>query len=521
MSAGIVYLIGAGPGDPGLITVKGLECLEKADAVVYDYLANEQLLGHIKEGAEKIYVGKKGGDHTLPQDQINDLIIARAKAGKSVARLKGGDPFIFGRGGEEAEELARAGIPFEIVPGVTSAIAAPAYAGIPLTHRDFTSTVAFITGHEDPTKGESKIAWDKISTGIGTLVFLMGVGNLGRIARELMKNGRDPETPVALIRWGTLPEQETVLGTLSNIGEVARARKLKPPVIILVGEVVALRDKLNWFETLPLFGKKILVTRAREQASDLSERLRALGAIPVEFPTIGILPPESWADVDHGLQQMMMYDWIIFTSANGVKFLVDRLLALGRDVRNLKGPRVCAIGPKTAEALEALKIRVNFVPQEYRAEAILEGLQKEKLKGKNILIPRARVARDVLPEELRKAGAAVDVVEVYQTVLPKENVSKIRELLKKGEISAVTFTSSSTVSNFAEMLGKEKARALTAGIPVASIGPITAEKARELGIKTAVMPAEYTIPALVQALAEHFRKTDEPQRSQRTQREET
>ncbi len=521
MSTGKVYLIGAGPGDPGLITVKGLRCLETADVVVYDHLANEQLLGRIREGAEKIYVGKKGGDHTLAQDRINELIIARAKEGKSVARLKGGDPFIFGRGGEEAEELAQAGIPFEVVPGVTSAIAVPAYAGIPLTHRDYTSTVAFITGHEDPNKEESKIAWDKISTGIGTLVFLMGVGNLSRIARELIKNGRAPETPVALIRWGTLPEQETVLGKLADIGEIAQARKIKPPVIFLVGEVVALREKLNWFETLPLFGKKILVTRAREQASDLSERLRVLGATPVEFPTIGILPPESWADVDHCLQQMVLYDWIIFTSANGVRFLLDRLSALGRDVRDLRGPRVCAIGPKTAEALEALKIRVNFVPLEYRAEAIFEGLQKEKLKGKNILIPRAKVARDVLPEELRKAGAVVDVVEVYRTVLPRENAAEIRTLFKKGGISAVTFTSSSTVSNFVEMLGPEDAKCLTACIPVASIGPITAERAKSLGIDTTVMPAEYTIPALVDALAEFFKnKKKFPQSAQRTQRVE-
>jgi uroporphyrinogen III methyltransferase/synthase len=509
MSEGKVYLIGAGPGDPGLITVKGRSCLEKADVVVYDYLANEQLLGYIREGAEKVYVGKKGGDHTLPQDQINDLIIAKAKEGKSVVRLKGGDPFIFGRGGEEAEGLAQAGIPFEIVPGVTSAIAAPAYAGIPLTHRDYTSTVAFITGHEDPTKEESKIAWDKISTGIGTLVFLMGVGNLTRIARELMKNGRPPETPVALIRWGTLPEQETILGKLSNIGEIAQSRKLKPPVIILVGEVVALREKLNWFETLPLFGKKILVTRAREQASDLSERLRALGAFPVEFPTIGILPPESWADADHCIQQLIRYDWIIFTSVNGVKFFLDRVLVLGRDLRDLKGPRICAIGPKTAEALEALKVRVEFVPQEYRAEAIFEGLSKETLKDKSILIPRAKVARDVLPGELRKAGAVVDVVEVYQTVLPKEDVAEVRELLRRGEVSAITFTSSSTVGNFVEMLGPEEARQLTAGIPVASIGPITAEKAKALGIRTAVMPAEYTIPALVQALVEYFKRSDQ------------
>jgi uroporphyrinogen III methyltransferase/synthase len=508
MSKGKVYLIGAGPGDPGLITVKGLNCLERADVVVYDYLANEQLLGRIREGAEKVYVGKKGSDHTLPQDQINDLIIAKAKEGKSVARLKGGDPFIFGRGGEEAEDLARAGIPFEIIPGVTSAIAAPAYAGIPLTHRDYTSTVAFITGHEDPTKEESKIAWDKVSTGIGTLVFLMGVGNLNRIAQELVKNGRSPETPVALIRWGTLPEQETILGKLSNIGEIAQSRRLKPPAIILVGEIVALREKLNWFETLPLFGKRVLVTRAREQASDLSERLRVLGAIPVEFPTIEILPPESWADADHCIQQLIRYDWFIFTSVNGVKFFLDRVWALGRDLRDLKGPSICAIGPKTAEALEALKVRVEFVPQEYRAEAIFEGLKKEKLKGRSILIPRAKVARDVLPEELRKAGAVVDVVEVYRTVLPKENVAEVRDLLRKRGISAITFTSSSTVGNFVEMLGPKEAQDLTAGIPVASIGPITAEKAKALGIETTVMPAEYTIPSLVQALVEYFKRGD-------------
>ncbi len=506
MKKGKVYLIGAGPGDPGLITVKGLACLKKADVVVYDYLANEKLLSHIKEGAETVYVGKKGGDHTLPQDQINRLIVEKASEGKTVARLKGGDPFLFGRGGEEAEELVSSGIPFEIVPGVTSAIAAPAYAGIPLTHRDFASTVAFITGHEDPTKEESRIAWDKISTGVGSLVFLMGVGNLANIAAELITNGRNPETPVALIRWGTLPQQETVLGNLSNIAEIAQSRKLKPPVIILVGEVVKLREKLNWFETLPLFGKKFLVTRAREQASDLSERLEELGAMAVEFPTIGILPPESWADVDHCINQLVLYDWIIFTSANGVKFFLERLFTLGRDVRDLKGPKVCAIGPKTAESLEALKIRVDFVPREYRAEAILEGLRKENLKGKKILIPRAQIARDILPNELRKAGAAADVVEVYQTVLPKENVDEIRELLKKGVISAITFTSSSTVSNFVEMFGKREAQELTAGIPVASIGPITAERARSLGIETTVMPEEYTIPALVEALSDFFKK---------------
>ena len=506
MKKGKVYLIGAGPGDPGLITVKGLACLKKADVVIYDYLANEQLLSSAKEGAERVYVGKKGGDHTLSQEQINALIIREAKEGKIVARLKGGDPFIFGRGGEEAEEMTEAGIPFEIIPGITSAIAVPAYAGIPLTHRDYTSTVAFITGHEDPTKEESKIAWDKISLGAGTLVFLMGAGNLPTIAAELMKNGRDPETPVALIQRGTLPEQETIVGKLGAIGEIARREKIKPPLIIVVGEVVALREKLSWFESLPLFGKRILVTRSREQASDLSERLRELGAMPVEFPTIEVIPPESWADVDHCAAQMTMYDWIIFTSVNGVKYFLERLFTLGGDIRDLQGPRVCAIGPKTAEALEVLKVRVDFIPSEYRAESIFAGLRDENLKGKRILIPRAKVARDVLPEELRKAGAMVDVVEVYRTVRPGGNAEEVEALLKEGAISAVTFTSSSTVINFVEMVGAQAVRKLIAGVPIASIGPVTAEKAQSFGIETTVMPREYTIPALVDALAEYFKK---------------
>jgi uroporphyrinogen III methyltransferase/synthase len=506
MNKGKVFLIGAGPGDPGLITVKGLAFLKKADVVVYDYLANEDLLKAAKEGAERIYVGKKGGDHTFSQEEINALIIRKAEEGKTVARIKGGDPFIFGRGGEEAEELAKAGISFEIVPGVTSAIAVPAYAGIPLTHRDFTSTVSFITGHEDPTKKESKIRWDKISTGAGTLVFLMGMGNLPMIAAELIKNGRDPETPVALIRWGTLPEQETTIGKLKNIGEIARTKKIRPPVVILVGEVIELREKLNWFEHLPLFGKKILVTRAREQASDLSERVRDLGGIPIEFPTIEVIPPESWADADHCAAQMAVYDWVIFTSANGVKFFLERIFALGHDIRDLKGPRICAIGPKTAEALDALKVKVDLVPSEYRAESIFEGLKKEDLRGKRLLIPRAKLARDVLPQELRKTGASVDVVEVYQTIRPAGNAEEVKRLLRNKSISAITFTSSSTVSNFADLVGINEVRDLMGGVAIASIGPITAERARTLGIKTTVMPEEFTIPALVEALAEYFRR---------------
>jgi uroporphyrinogen III methyltransferase/synthase len=311
---------------------------------------------------------------------------------------------------------------------------------------------------------------------------------------------------VALIRWGTLPEQETTIGKLKNIGEIARTKKIRPPVVILVGEVIELREKLNWFEHLPLFGKKILVTRAREQASDLSERVRDLGGIPIEFPTIEVIPPESWADADHCAAQMAVYDWVIFTSANGVKFFLERIFALGHDIRDLKGPRICAIGPKTAEALDALKVKVDLVPSEYRAESIFEGLKKEDLKGKRLLIPRARLARDVLPQELRKTGASVDVVEVYQTIRPAGNAEEVKRLLRNKSISAITFTSSSTVSNFADLVGINEVRDLMGGVAIASIGPITAERARTLGIKTTIMPEEFTIPALVEALAEYFRR---------------
>jgi len=505
MKIGKVYLIGAGPGDPGLITLKGMECLKKSDVVVYDHLANEELLAEVPAEAERIYVGKKGGEHTLPQGTINALLIEKAQAGKVVSRLKGGDPFIFGRGGEEAEALFEAGIPFEVVPGVSSAVAAPAYAGIPLTHRDYTSTVALITGHEDPHRETSRIFWDKISTGAGTLVCLMGVGNLSAIASSLIRHGRSPQTPVAVIRWGTLPIQETLTGTLADIAALAQAHQLKPPAIIVVGEVVALREKLNWFERLPLFGKQIVVTRAAEQAGELSQRLRALGAHPIEFPTIEVIPPAEWRALDHCLQRLGEYDWIVFTSRNAVRFFVERLVGLGFDLRHLKGPRICAIGPRTAEGLEALMIRVDYVPREYRAEAIVEGLTKENLQGKRILIPRSLMARDLLPDALKKAGAIVDVVEAYRTVIPQKNPEELRDRLRAGTIDAITFTSSSTVKNFVECIGSREIQALLRGIVVASIGPITAETARGLGIETTVMPQEYTIAALVEALVEHFR----------------
>ncbi|MFH1624064.1 MAG: uroporphyrinogen-III C-methyltransferase [Pseudomonadota bacterium] len=504
MKKGKVYLIGAGPGDPGLITLKGIECIRQADVVVYDYLANVKLLEYAREDAELIYVGKKGGDHTYPQSQINSIVIEKANEGKVIARLKGGDPFMFGRGGEEAEELAASGLRFEIVPGVTSAISVPAYAGIPLTHRDYASHVAFITGHEDPTKDESSMAWDKIATGVGTLVFLMGGKNLPQIVKNLIENGRDPKTPIALIRWGTLTKQNTLIGTLETIVELASKNNVTPPVITVVGEVVKLRDKLNWFETKPLFGKRILVTRAREQASEFSNLLREYGAEPIEFPTIDIGPPDSFDALDRAIENLERYDWLILTSVNGVRFFIERLKVRGRDIRDLKGIKTCAIGPRTAQEIEKLGIKVDFIPQEYKAEAIVEGLRREGIEGKNVLLPRAEKAREVLPEQIRHSGGNIDVVAAYKSLKALKDREPIKKLLKEGAIDVITFTSSSTVTNFAEAFDGDKLPVLMRGVTTASIGPITAETAKKLGIETDIMPKSYTIPALAEAIVSYF-----------------
>ncbi len=503
---GIVCLVGAGPGDPGLLTLKAKACIEKADVVVYDYLANRAFLEFARRDAECIYVGKKGGAHTMGQEDINRLIVNKAKAGLFVVRLKGGDPFIFGRGGEEAQELIRAGVAFEVVPGVTSAIAVPAYAGIPLTHRDHTSTVAFITGHEDPSKRGSDIAWDKLATGAGTLVFLMGVGNLEKIADRLIEHERDPDTPVAVIRRGTVPEQKTVMGRLRDIAERVREQGLKPPAIIVVGDVVALRNELSWFETQPLFGRRILVTRARNQASDFLAALSAMGAQCIEFPTIEIVPPASWEALDRAIAVLQDYQWLLFTSVNGVKFFFERLAFLGRDVRDLKGIKVGAIGPKTAQAVQEIGIRPDLVPDEYRAEAVVEALRKHLSKPSRILLPRAARAREVLPAELVKMGAEVDVIEAYQTVKPDTAKEGIIKMLEKNEIHMVTFTSSSTVGNYVEMFEPDVDRLLRwmKHVTVACIGPVTAQTAKEKGFKIGLVAEDYTIEGLTRAIVDFF-----------------
>jgi uroporphyrinogen III methyltransferase / synthase len=501
---GIVYLVGAGPGDPELITVKGRRCIARADVLIYDYLAAEALLSHARPDCERIYVGKKGGDHTLAQGKINELIVAKAQTGRTVTRLKGGDPFIFGRGGEEAEVLVAAGIPFEIVPGVTSAIAAPAYAGIPLTHRQFTSTVAFITGHEDPTKSESNIDWQALAKGIGTLVFLMGVKNLPHIVERLRHHGRPAQTPAALVRWGTTARQQTVAGTLADIVERARQAKMGAPAIIVVGEVVGLRGALQWFERRPLLGKRIVVTRARAQASDLTERLTELGAECLECPTIQVVPPESFAPMDAAIANLKAFHWIVFTSVNGVDAFFARLSAQGEDVRALGHLRTAAIGPATAQRLRGFGLATDILPETYQAESVVAAFAQVPIKGQRILLPRAKEARTILPEQLRAMGAAVDEVAAYRTIPSTESANRLIAALQERAIDLVTFTSSSTVQNFKALLPEKETAALMQNVTTACIGDITAGTAAKLGFKVDIVAPIFTIQGLSDAIVNYY-----------------
>ncbi len=502
---GKVYLIGAGPGDPGLLTLKGKEVLGRAQVVVYDFLASEALLGFCRGEAQLICVGKRPGGHTFSQRQINDLLVQKATEGWLVARLKGGDPFVFGRGGEEAEALRQAGIPFEIVPGVTSAVAAPAYAGIPLTHRRYASSVGIVTGHEDPCKPGSRIRWDRLAGGMDTLVFLMGMKNIRGIVEGLTTHGMGLDTPAAIIEWGTTNRQRTLTAPLGEIAGLVSREGLGAPAVLVVGEVVRLRERLAWYESSPLFGKRIVVTRARRQASELVQCLRSLGGEPLELPTIAVREPEAWESLDRALDQIEAYHWLLFTSANAVESFFGRLRARGRDIRDLKGILLGAIGPGTARSLESLCMRVDLTPDEYTAEALLGALARIGVEGKRILIPRALEAREVLPERLRDLGAAVDVAVAYQTVPSGLTSEEVRDLFTQGRVDAITFTSSSTVKNFVGIVGQENLQGLLQGVTVACIGPITASTARGLGISPDVVAKQYTIMGLVEALVDHFR----------------
>jgi len=508
---GKVYLVGAGPGDPGLITLRGKYLLERADTVVYDYLANSELLKHASKDAERIYVGKKGGGlHAMTQEGINSLLVEHAKKGRMVVRLKGGDPFIFGRGAEEIEELVKDDVPFEVVPGVTSATAAATYAGIPITHRDYTSSVAFITGHERPGKKTSSVDWEKLATGAGTLVIFMGIKNLEIIVGNLIKHGRSPETPAAVVRWASTPKQHTVRGTLGDIAEKVRLAGIKPPSLIVVGEVVSLRGTIDWYESRPLFGRKIVVTRTRQQASDLVTRLEEHGAACIEYPTIYIEPVKDCSVLDGAITRMDSFDWLLFTSLNAVDYFFRRLDHHGLDSRSLGSVKVGAVGKTTAEILKKHGIRVDLLPEKkYTGEGLAEALVNKGISGNCILIPRALKAREILPEILKDAWAKVTVAPLYQNVPPKGRQEELRQQLESGEIDMITFTSSSTVINFLIMTGAkniDELLKLMSDTRIAAIGPVTAKTAEENGLKVHVQPKRYTIPDMVNAIVEYYKE---------------
>jgi uroporphyrinogen III methyltransferase / synthase len=487
-----VYLVGAGPGDPDLITCKGRKALERAGVVLYDHLASTALLDIAPPSADRVYVGKKCSDHSFNQKEIGDMLIGYARRGLNVVRLKGGDPLIFGRGGEEAEALADAGIPFEIVPGVTTPLGVAAYTGVPLTHREHTSVVTFVTGH-----AVDAIDWSKVGHA-ETLVIFMGLTTFPRIAEELIARGRSPLTPAMAVRWATRPCQETVVGTLGDLAGRIAASGMKPPATIVVGEVVSLRDKLDWYERLPLFGRRIVVTRARGQAEAMSAALRDLGAEVIEVPAIEIRPPADPAPLGRAIDNLPAYDWLIFTSANGVRCFLERLDRSARDLRSIRA-KICAIGPATGAALQSLHLKVDLMGKEYVAEGLLEAFAPYDLRGARVLLPRAAVARDTVPVELARRGALVDVVEAYRTV-PPEHIADVASLAPHW----VTFTSSSTVQNLVGALGAEALRS----VRIASIGPVTSATARRLGLAVALEAREFTTAGLVAAIVAAEKECD-------------
>ena len=480
-----VYLVGAGPGDPELITLKARRVLEIADSILYDHLASTELLDLAPASAERIYVGKKKADHALSQQEICELLVDRGRRGLNVVRLKGGDPFLFGRGGEEAEALADAGILFQIVPGVTAPLGIASYTGVPLTHRDHTSAVTFVTGHE-----VSRIDWAKVGTS-ETLVVFMGLSHTAEIAARLIEEGRDKNTPAMAVRWATRPDQEVLTGTIETLPGLVAASGMKPPATIVIGEVVRLRDKLSWFEKLPLFGQRVVVTRAREQAGTLSTLLREQGAEVIELPTIKIEPAPDYTPLDHAIAQISQYDWLIFTSVNGVKFFLDRLDESALDTRSIRA-RICAIGPATREALRHLHLKVDVTAKEYVAEGLLAALADFSFANRRVLIARAAVARDILPRELARRGAEVDVIEAYRTVVPDDLASKFAAILARRP-DWITFTSSSTAQNLISAAGP----AALSGIRTASIGPVTSATLRQNGIDVTVEADVFTVPGLV------------------------
>jgi uroporphyrinogen III methyltransferase/synthase len=495
---GTVYLVGAGPGDPSLLTMKGLWCLEQADVVVYDRLVGEYLLTLCRPDAELVYVGKETDQHTLTQEQINRVLSDRALQGKTVCRLKGGDPFVFGRGGEEAAHLAASGIDYEVVPGVTAAVAVPAYAGIPVTHRDYSSSLSIVTGHK--RKGSEENVLSGLHGHGGTAVFLMGYENLETIRRDLLAQGWSPDTPAALIHWGTRAGQRTVAGTLDSLQEQAREAGIGPPSVLVAGRVVELRQQLCWREKMPLFGQRLLVTRALHQAHDLARRIIVLGGEPLCLPVLELVPPQDQAPLDSALDNIDSFQWVIFTSANGVVFFMKRMRERGLDIRSVRGS-LAAIGPGTGQALAGYGLNVAFTPGEYRAEALLDGLLKAISPGSRALLPRAAEARNVLPEGLRAGGIQVEVAPVYRTIPGGARYKRLlQEALAQGRVDYLTFTSSSTVRNFKSLFNEEELAGLLARGRTVCIGPVTAATAAAAGIRVDLVAEKYTIDGLLDAI---------------------
>src|SRR5256886_7675985 len=501
--SGKVYLVGAGPGDPGLVTLRAKECIENADVIIYDHLANPETLGWARDDAEITYVGKTPGESRSNQNEINALLIKKAHEGKQVVRLKGGDPFVFGRSCEGGQAVAEAGIPFEVVPGIPSSIAGPAYAGIPITHRAHNSHVTFFTGHEDPAKTESAIDYAALAKLGGTQVMLMGVERLGSITSEMMKHGVRADLPVALVRWATTGQQETLTGTLRDIAQKTVAKSFAAPAVAVFGEVVALRDKLNWYEKRPLLGKTIVVTRTRKQASVLSSKLRSLGADVIELPTIRIEPPSDLREFAQLVQDAHRYDWIVFTSANGVEAFFNIFFKLYDDTREIGGVRIAAIGPATAQRVKDFHLHVDLQPDEFVAEAVVKEFEKQgSIENLRILLVRAEKTRDTLPKELSALGAIVDKAFAYRTVPETRDTSGARRQLAQDGADLITFTSSSTVENFLA-LGLPWPK----GMRIASIGPITSKTARDHGLTVDVEARRHDIDGLAQAIREFFEKS--------------
>lgn len=496
---GKVYLIGAGPGDVKLITVKGRECIERADVIVYDYLADAHLLEWARPDAELIYAGKQCKDHTMHQWEINELLVQKGKEGKIVARLKGGDPLVFGRGGEEALALGEAGVAFEFVPGVTSPIAASAYAGIPVTQRALATSFAVVTGHEDPTKAVSGIHWEGLATAVDTLCFVMGVGNLPTIAEKLMAHGRAASTPVALVRWGTKPVQEVLVSTLEHVVEDVEKAQIKAPAIIIVGDVVTLREKLQWFDNKPLFGKTVVITRARAQASAFRDKLMDQGANVIEAAAIKTSPMDLFDEDRRIVANANQYQCIVFTSGEGVRYFFDALHKEGKDTRALGYAKVCAIGSATARELGKFGIIPDVIPVDYKAESVVQTLQDELTAGDSVLLVQPKKARDVIPRALRHLDMGVDILRLYETTQDASEQTALVEALQSGAVDYITFTSSSTVTNTLDLLG-EDALTLLGRTKIACIGPITAATAMSAGLQPAIISDVYTTDGLVNAI---------------------